>query len=54
MVAEAGDDGVDAPLGFGLELELGDNLSQRGEVEWFDIENADELFFASLGVSFFF
>lgn len=46
------DNGTDLALGGGLELRLGDALSLRGELEWFDIEDTEEVYFASLGFTY--
>lgn len=46
------DDGNDLALGGGLEFSLGRNLALRGEIEWFDIEDTEELWFASAGITF--
>jgi opacity protein-like surface antigen len=46
------DNGNDLAFGGGLEFKLGPTLSLRGEVEWFDIEDTQEVWFASAGFSF--
>ena len=45
------DDGNDLAFGGGLEFSLSDSLALRGEIEWFDIEDTEEVWFASVGVS---
>lgn len=44
------DDGNDFALGGGLEFRLGPALSLRGELEWFDIEDTEEVLFVSAGM----
>ncbi len=46
------DNGNDPAFGGGLEFSLGPNLALRGEIEWFDIEDTEELWFASAGITF--
>lgn len=46
------DDGTDIAFGGGLEFALGNDLALRGEVEWFDIEDTEEVWFASVGLTF--
>lgn len=46
------DNGTDLAFGGGLEFRLGPQLALRGEVEWFDIEDTEEVYFASIGFSY--
>jgi len=46
------DNGTDLAFGGGLELALGRALALRGEIEWFDIENTEQVWFASAGLTF--
>lgn len=46
------DDGFDLALGGGLEFSLGPDLALRGELEWFDVEDTETLWFASVGLTF--
>lgn len=45
------DDGTDLAFGGGLEFSLGENLALRAEVEWFDIDSTESVWFSSLGLS---
>ena len=46
------EDGTDLALGLGAEVDIGENLALRGEFEWFDVEDTDQVSFFSIGVSF--
>lgn len=46
------DDGFDLAVGGGLEFSLGPDLALRGELEWFDIEDTEQVWFASVGLTF--
>ncbi|MEQ8206207.1 MAG: outer membrane beta-barrel protein [Woeseia sp.] len=46
------DSGNDLAFGGGLEFSLSPNLAIRGEMEWFDIEDTEEVWFASIGLRF--
>lgn len=48
------DSGTNLALGGGAEVSLSDNLSLRGEIEWFDLEDAGTVSALSLGLSFHF
>lgn len=46
------DDGNDLAFGGGLEFTLTPSFSLRGEVEYFDIEDTEEVWFASAGLTY--
>lgn len=46
------DDGNDLAYGGGVELTLTPAFSLRGEVEYFDIEETEEVWFASVGLTY--
>ncbi len=43
-------DGTDLAFGVGADIALGNQLSLRGEFEWFDIDETDEVSFISIGL----
>ena len=43
------EDGTDLALGFGGRWQAGDALGLRAEVDWFDIDEADSVWMASIG-----
>ncbi len=45
------DNGNDTAFGGGLEFSLSDSLALRGEIEWFDIEDTEQVWFASVGLT---
>lgn len=42
-------DGTDLAAALGLDYDVGNNFSLRGEVEWFDIDDIDGVFVFSVG-----
>ncbi|MDZ7642868.1 MAG: outer membrane beta-barrel protein [Woeseiaceae bacterium] len=46
------DNGTDLAFGGGLEFRISPALSLRGELEWFDIEDTEEVWFASAGIAY--
>lgn len=46
------DDGNDFAYGGGVELALTPSFSLRGEIEYFDIENTEEVWFGSVGITY--
>ena len=43
------EDGTDLALGFGARWKMGDAFGFRAEVDWFDIDEADSVWMASVG-----
>lgn len=43
------DDGEDLALGFGARWNMSENLGFRAEADWFDIDEADSVWMASIG-----
>ena len=43
------DDGTDLALGFGARWNSSESFGIRAEVDWFDIDEADSLWMASVG-----
>ena len=43
------DDGEDLALGLGAQWSISDNLGFRAEADWFDIDEADSVWMASIG-----
>ncbi|MCG8604452.1 hypothetical protein MJD09_05555, partial [bacterium] len=48
----ATDDGEDLALGIGAKFNAGSALGLRAEFEWFDIDDADSVWMASVGFEF--
>jgi opacity protein-like surface antigen len=46
------DDGTDLAYGGGLEFTLTPAFALRGEIEYFDIDDTDQVWFASVGLSY--
>ena len=46
------DDGEDLALGIGSKLNFSESLGLRTEFEWFDIDDADAVWMASVGLEF--
>ena len=46
------DDGTDLALGFGARFNANGNFGLRAEVDWFDIDEADSVWMASVGFEF--
>lgn len=46
------DDGEDLALGIGARFNSGGALGLRAEFEWFDIDDADAVWMASVGIEF--
>ena len=44
------DDGTDLALGGGLRWNLSESLSFRGEVDWYDVDDIDQAWMASVGL----
>jgi OOP family OmpA-OmpF porin len=44
------DDGEDLALGIGAKLNFSESLGLRTEFEWFDIDDADAVWMASIGL----
>ena len=43
------EDGTDLALGFGARWNMNENFGLRAEVDWFDIDEADSVWMASIG-----
>ena len=46
------EDGQDLALGFGARWRIGQNFGFRAEADWFDIDEADSVWMASIGLEF--
>jgi OOP family OmpA-OmpF porin len=44
------DDGQDLALGFGARWRMAENVGLRAEADWFDIDEADSVWMASIGI----
>ena len=46
------DDGTDLAASVGLRLNLGDHFGIRGELDWYDVSEADTAWMAGVGIEF--
>ncbi len=53
-IATASDDGTDLALGVGGAYSASDQVSFRGEWEWFDVDDTDAVWLLSVGVEYHF
>ena len=44
------EDGQDLALGFGARWQMAENVGLRAEADWFDIDEADSVWMASIGI----
>lgn len=51
-IVSAEDTGNDLAFGGGLEFQFTPTLALRGEIEYFDIEDTEEVWFASVGLTY--